>query len=157
MDACIPIDPELYVASQGMNSLMTDPWTGLTSAESVRRYKDRVDVIVRGLRDELTEEVRVAERRILAGQSVCQVLTSKSGRISVLGRYIVAVRASRERLARRFLEGAVEQHRACPLYRQAAAGLIPSTAYPIAEGHEVASPPDLRMVGILGRAIVYRN
>lgn len=156
-DPSLPVDPELFVASQWIKSPIADPWTQLTGPESVRRYRERINAIVRSLHDELADEVRVAERRIKAGQTVSQVLSAKSGRISPLGRYVVAVRASRERLSRRFLEAARTQHRACPLYRQACLGLIAADCYPVMEGHEVSCVLEPEITGGLVLATVHRN
>ena len=134
VDPSLPLDPELFVASQPLCSPFADPWTELTGAESARRYVERVTAIVRSLREELNGEVRLAERRIAAGQFISRVLGATSGRISPLARYIVAVRASRERLMLRFLEEARIQHFGCPLYRPACAELISASDYPLGEG-----------------------
>ncbi len=133
-DACLPVDPELFVASQSLVSTYPDPWSELTGVESIRRFRDRVEWIVRGLRKELTDEVCGAEKRIAGGQSLSKVVGSKSRRISPLARYIVASRASRQRLALRLLEDAQSQHHSCPLYRQASSNLISVERYPVQEG-----------------------
>jgi hypothetical protein len=140
-DPSLPLDPELFVAAQPTDSPFADPWGELTRAESVRAYRKRVRQIVRGLHDELAGEILHAERQIESGQSVGKVLLSRSRRLSPLGRYIVAHRAGRAALAKRFLHGAAEQHRACPLYRQASSGLLPAGCYPVpVSGEPVSSP-----------------
>ena len=136
-DPSLPVDPELFVASQSLASSFPDPWSELTGVESICRFRDRVEWIVRGLRKELTDEVRVAETRIASGQSISKVLGSGSRRISPLARYIVASRASRQHLTLRFLEDAQSQHQSCPLYRQASMNLISVEHYPVREGKEV--------------------
>jgi len=156
-DPALPVDPELYVASQVLSFPIADPWTELTGTESVRRYRDRINTIVRGLHAELSGEVRIAERRITAGQTVAQVLGAKTGRISPLGRYVVAIRASRERLAKKFLEAARKQIEACPLYREAFLGLISAADFPVPE-EPAGSTSDVSGINsILSRATVYRN
>ena len=132
----LPVDPELFVASQSFGSTFPDPWSELTGVESIRRFRDRVEWIVRALREELTDEVNVAEKRIAGGQSILKVLGTASRRISPLARYIVAFRASRQRLTLRLLEDAKSQHHACPLYRQASSSLIAVEHYPVIEGRE---------------------
>jgi len=129
----IPLDPELYVASQPATSSYCDPWVELTRAESGERYRRRVGEIVRSLKVELTREVRHAEERIAAGRSISRVLTGRGKWISALGRFIVARRAGRTALAQRFVSDAIEQHRSCPLYREASAVLIAPGDYPVTE------------------------
>lgn len=150
-DSSLPVDPELFVASQSLGSSFPDPWSELTGPESARRFLDRVELIVRGLRKELTEEVCVAEKRVAAGQTISKVLGSRSSRISPLARYIVAYRGSRERLRLRFLEDAQSQHRSCPLYRLASTCLIPLEDYPVPEGREGLSSPSIKK-GSVSRA-----
>jgi len=127
----VPLDPELFVAAQPRSLLFEDPWTGLAADESARRYLRRVRRIVRGLREELRAEVRWAERRVRRGDSIATVLSSRGSRLSPLGRFLVAARAGRPDLAKRFEASARAQHRSCPLYRQASLGLLPiNVAYP---------------------------
>jgi hypothetical protein len=130
----VPIDPELFVAAQPVDTTYPDPWQELAQAGSARCYLRRVRSIIRGLRRELASEVRLAEDRIGAGQPIARVLCAKSRRLSPLGRYIVARRAGRAALADRFRDGAVAQHHACPLYRQASIGLVPAAVYPVPDG-----------------------
>lgn len=130
-DPVVPPDPELFVAAQPVRSPHPDPWDELTREESARRYRQRVRAIVRALRSELASEVKLAERLIESGQTIGQVLRSRSSRISPLGRFIVAHRAGRPVLARRFAGDAAEQHRSCPLYREASRRMLPPGVYPV--------------------------
>jgi hypothetical protein len=138
-DPSLPCDPELYVLAQPMDSLYADPWTELTGLESLRRYRRCVRGIVRGLRRELTAEVRFAEEKTATGQPIGRVLGARGRGLSPLGRYIVARRAGRIVLARRFLAEVVAQHHACPLYRLATAGLLPAGAYPVSDDSDSLS------------------
>lgn len=155
-DRSIPPDPELYVAAQPAASKYPDPWVELTQAGCVRRFRRRVREMVRALRNELSAEVKLAEGRVGAGRSIGKVLNAPSRRLSPLGRYIVARRAGRVALAQRFLPGAVQQHRACPLYRQAAKGLLPDESYPSTESVEAASA-SLHHDDVRSRSHAYRN
>jgi len=127
----VPADPELFVAAQPTVSSCPDPWSELTSAEAGLHYRRRVRAIVRALRTELAREVKLAEERIGSGQAIGRVLLAPSGRLSPLGRFIVAQRAGRSALARRFASEAADQHRACPLYREASRRLLPPGVYPV--------------------------
>lgn len=127
----VPVDPELFVAAQPADATYPDPWLELTQADAVRRYLRRVRSIVRRLRTELAGEVRLAEGRIGAGEAIGKVLSVSNRRLSALGRFIVAQRAGRVALASRFVDDAVIQHWACPLYRQACADLLSDGSYPV--------------------------
>jgi hypothetical protein len=141
-DPAVPPDPELFVAAQASPSPYPDPWNELTREESGRRYRRRVRSIVRALRGELAHEVEFAEQQIDSGQKIGRVLRPRNARISPLGRYIVAQRAGRPRLASRFADEAADQHRSCPLYRQASRSLLPPDTYPVPDhdGATVAPP-----------------
>lgn len=130
-DPTYPLDPELFVAVQDGSRVGADPWKDLARPEAVRRYRRRIDRIVRRLGQELRAEVRRAERLLHAGRPLGELLASLSDRFSPLGRYAVAYRAGRPDLAELFIAAARQQHRGCPLYRQACGGLIPAEAYPI--------------------------
>jgi hypothetical protein len=147
----VPLDPELFVAAQSADPTYPDPWQELTQAGSARCYLRRVRSIVRGLRRELTAEVRLAEERIGAGQPIAKVLCAKSRRLSPLGRYIVARRVGRAALADRFRDGAVAQHHACPLYRHASRGLLPAAAYPVPD--RAPAPPAAAPTTAKGRPL----
>jgi hypothetical protein len=138
----VPVDPELYVAAQSGESFYCNPWLELTQAESGRRYRWKVREIVRSLRAELTREVTLAEERIEAGRSIGKVLKTSGQWLSALGRFIVAQRAGRTVLAQRFLREAVEQHRSCPLYREASSRLLSPGEYPVAESGAVIKIED---------------
>ena len=129
-DPSVPIDPELFVASQPKNARFPEPWRELTRDASAVFYVDCVLAITIALHHELAAEVRKAEERIRSGQALSKVLISRSRRLSPLGKYIVAKRAGRDVLSRRFVPGAIKQHLACPLYRPATLGLISPASYP---------------------------
>jgi hypothetical protein len=130
-DESIPPDPELFVASQPMISFYPDPWVELAGPDSARWYREQVGEIVRTLRRELSAEVHLAESRIASGQKATAVLKLRTRKFSPLGSYIVAHRAGLGPLAEHFLDAAIEQHHACPLYRQASQRLLPAELYPV--------------------------
>jgi hypothetical protein len=137
-DPLLPVDPELYVASQPIEPTFSDPWAELTQPSACYRYRDRVRKIIRGLREELRGEVRWAERRIQRGAAIEEVLTSGRCALSPLGCFITAQRAGRHDLVERFRTAAAAQHQSCPLYRQACLRLLPAETYPVLE-----SPTDV--------------
>ncbi len=132
-DPVIPLDPELFVASQTIDPESPDPWKELTRPIAKRRYRRRIMTIIRQLRRELHAEVRWAERQLQDGTPLEQVLSSRRRCLSGLGRFIVAFRAERADLAELFREDAQQQHRSCPLFRQACLDLIPVRSYPVLE------------------------
>jgi hypothetical protein len=138
----MPLDPELYVASQGSSGQFSDPWTELAGPKAGERYRSRVYRIIEDLRSGLKKEVRFAERAIRKGQEIESVLKIKQGRLSHLGCYIVARRAGRVDLANRFADAAIDQQRFCPLYRAACIELVPGEHDPFArKGFEC--PPEV--------------
>jgi hypothetical protein len=130
-DPSLPLDSELFVASQPIAGSFGDPWVELTEPEARRRYRAQVRRIVRRLRAELTREVRRAERLLGEGRRVSVASLCQDSRLSPLGCYIAAHRIGRADMAGRFTRGAVEQHRSCPLYRLASLSLLPADCYPI--------------------------
>jgi hypothetical protein len=126
----IPLDPELFVASQPISTPLSAPWTELAHPQSGRRYRTAVRRIVRQLRVELKRELTAAGRSIREGQEIETVLGRKNRRLSSLGAYILSRRAGRHDLAERFAAGAAAQHRSCPLYRTASLAFIPAEFYP---------------------------
>jgi hypothetical protein len=126
----IPLDAELFVASQPIAAPFADPWSEVTGPDAVRRYRSRLRRIVRRLRAELKREVARAETLIGRGREIAEVLNA-GGRISALGCFIVALRANRGDLAVGFTSGASAQHRSCPLYRRASLALLPGHLYPV--------------------------
>jgi len=140
-DPSVPADPEFFVASQPMDQPYPDPWLELTAPAALAGYRRRVREVVKGLRRELGNEVAYAGRRVAAGAGLTRVLSSP-GRLSPLGRYIIARSNGRPALADRFSAAAAEQHRACPLYRQAAEAFLPAGDYPFTDGppRAAASP-----------------
>ena len=126
----VPLDAELYVASQPISVPLADPWTELAQPEAARRYRSSVQRIVRQLRAELKREIGLAERSIRRGVGISTVLKRKSHRLSPLGCFLVAQRAGRPDLAGCFAAAAADQHRSCPLYRTASLALVPAEFYP---------------------------
>src|SRR5206468_3951633 len=118
-DPGIPLDPELFVASQPNGADIVDPWRILADAESGCRYRRRVRKIVRLLRAELKREIRIVERKVHEGTSLSSVLLAHNPRLSPLGLYITALRFGCPDLANRFQSRAAQQHARCPLYRWA--------------------------------------
>jgi len=129
VDSWTPVDPELFVASQPIRG-DADPWRELTGAEPARRYGRRVRQVVRLLEVEIRGEVRRGELLLGSDRPVEHVLRSCRPRLSPLARYLVAHRAGRPELAEAWRGRAAQQHRACPLYRQACRRLLPVGAYP---------------------------
>ena len=129
-DPGLPLDPELFVTCQPDPKTTSDPWRELTRAASGRRFASRVRKIVRGLRSELRGELRRIERAVGRGNAIEAVLLATDARLSALGRYLAASRMGRSDLMDRLRPQAREQHRACPLYRQACEGLAPGDDYP---------------------------
>lgn len=138
----LPLDPEFYVAAQPMAGATADPWQELACGEASVRYERAVRRAVAGLRRELRMEVRRAERRIAAGESARQVIARPDPRgPSAMARSILACRHGLPELLASIRPAARRQHRACPLYRPACKGLLPTGDYPVldlAPGIELA-------------------
>jgi hypothetical protein len=130
-DPSLPLDSELFVASQPITGSLGDPWVELTQVEAARRYRVQVRRIVRRLRRELRREVRRAEQLMADGGRLVLSSLSMDPRVSPLGCYIAAERIGRLDIAGHFAGPAAEQHRACPLYRVACMPLLPLDRYPI--------------------------
>ncbi len=130
-DSRLPLDCELYVASQTITPALSDPWSELAQPEAAIRYRSRVLWIIRQLRSELRREVRLAERRILEDDGIRASSLSTNGRLSPLGCYIAAQRAGLTELAERFTAAAARQHSSCPLYQSASIPLLPADLYPV--------------------------
>jgi hypothetical protein len=130
-DPELPLDSELFVASQPINGALGDPWVELTQVEAGRRYRALVRRIVHRLRVELRREVRLAERKMREGTPLDAAALVRDRRLSPLGCYIAAHRIGRADLARRLASPAAEQHRACPLYHLASLSLLPADRYPV--------------------------
>jgi len=126
----LPLDSELFVASQPISDALSDPWTELAQPEAARRYRSQVRRIIRQLRSELKREVALAERSIRQDREISSALLATNPRLSPLGCYIAAHRAGRADLVCQFVTAATEQHRSCPLYQPASAGLLPAECYP---------------------------
>jgi hypothetical protein len=126
----VPLDPELFVKVQRQRK-WADPWVDLVQESAFRRYRRQVRRIISHLRSEIKDEVRSAERRLRSGTLLPEVLSDSSGRISALGRYVIARRAGQDELAERLRPEAERQHRSCPLYRQACRFLLPDNTYPL--------------------------
>jgi hypothetical protein len=127
----IPLDPELFVASQPMTAPFADPWTNLAQPEAGQRYRQSVRRIIRQLRAELKREVRRAENLLREGRGLSTILRTRDARLSPLGLYITAHRAARPDLAERLRPSAIEQHNCCPLYRSASLAFLPAELYPV--------------------------
>ena len=126
----LPIDPELYGASQIPGRLGPEPWADLTQSRSLTRYRRCLRGIILQLRRELRVEIARAECRMLRGVSLDELLETEGARLSPLSCYILSHRLGRADLALKLHSAAVNQHRSCPLYRIAARSLLPAHAYP---------------------------
>ena len=143
-DPTLPLDSELFVASQPIVGALGDPWSELTQVEAGRRYRAQVRRIVRRLRRELRREVGRAERLLAGGGRMVVSSLCLDGRISPLGCYIAAERVGRIDIASHFTTAAVEQHHACPLYQSAALALLPADRYPVVVAGTEGSPAPAR-------------
>lgn len=122
--AAIPVDPELFVASQVRAGLISDPWMDLTHPRAGRRYVANVQRMVRRLRNELREELERVDDLLTTGKTLERILRTPSRKLSPLGRYVVAIRQGRTDLAKGFRGEAREQMTVCPLYQAALVDLI---------------------------------
>lgn len=130
-DAEIPLDPELFVASQPMSSGVADPWLDLVGEDAKAAYARRVRQIIRMLRAELKRELQFADRLLKKGRPLGDLLLESNPRLSALGRYIMARRADRSDLAKKLESDALAQHRVCPLYRFASLAFVSADQYPV--------------------------
>jgi len=130
-DPAIPLDPELFVASQPLTASYADPWSSLAQPEAGHRYRHRVRRIIRRLRNELKREIRLTEHLLRQGRALSRIIGSRDARLSPLGLYIAAHRSGRADLAGRLRRSAIEQHNCCPLYRSACAAFLPAKLYPM--------------------------
>jgi hypothetical protein len=130
-DRRIPLDPELFIASQPLTESFVDPWLVLAHRDAGRRYKKQVRSIIRRLRAELRREISRAENQVREGKQLSVVLRAPDRHLSPLGRFITAHRAGRSDVAERFRSGAIEQHHGCPLYRAACRDLLAAGIYPV--------------------------
>ncbi len=130
-DPAIPLDPELFVASQPLTAAFADPWSSLAQPEAGQRYRQNVRRIIRRLRNELKREIRLTEELLRQGRALIMIIGSRDARVSPLGLYIVAHRTARPDLAGRLRRGAIEQHQCCPLYRAACLAFLPAELYPM--------------------------
>jgi len=136
----IPMDPELFVASQALDTGVVDAWSDLASPSAGEAYRRRVREIVRRLERELGREVERAERLARDGRPIGNVLCGGDSRLSPLGRYIVANRAGRADLAAALLTDVRAQHLSCPLYRSACLAFLPADQYPTIDPHQEVEP-----------------
>ncbi len=130
-DPTIPLDPELFVASQPLTASFADPWTCLAQPEAGHRYRQSVRRIIRRLRTELKREIRLTEDLLRQGRVLSMIIGSGDARLSPLGLCIAAHQAARPDLAGRLRAGAIAQHNCCPLYRSACLAFLPAELYPM--------------------------
>ena len=130
VDPRAPLDPELFVACV-VSGTESDPWMELTRPAARCLYLLRVRAMIRTLRRELNQELRKAEKLHRRGLSLAQILRNPSRSLSALGRYLIAVRHDHAEFASELRPAAQAQHEACPLYREAASGLIAADLYPL--------------------------
>lgn len=140
-DPSLPLDSELFVASQPIAGSLGDPWAELTQVEAGRRYRTQVRRIVRRLRRELSREVRRAEELMNRGGRLIVSSLRQDRHLSPLGCFIAAHRMGRVDLAGHFAGDAMEQHRACPLYQVASLALLPPDRYPFDALPGLSEPP----------------
>jgi hypothetical protein len=129
-DPALPLDSELFVASQPINGSFSDPWVELTQVEAGRRYRTKVRRIVHRLGRELKREVARAEQILSENVRSTFAWLAHNRHLSPLGCYIAAQRMGRADIADRFALLALEQHQACPLYQLASRSLLSADLYP---------------------------
>jgi hypothetical protein len=130
-DRSIPLDPELFVRSQGLrNSDGSSPHLGLLEARAWRVYRACVRRIVRGLSRELRGEVARLRRQVRDGHPIETVLSLEGRRVTALGSYVFAMMEGRPDLAESLRPACARQHEACPLYQLAFTRLLPDVRYP---------------------------
>ncbi len=151
-DPELPLDSELFVASQPIAGSLADPWAELTQAEAGRRYRSQVRRIIHRLHNELSREVRRAEERLQEGLTLSLSALARDRRLSPLGCYIAAHRMGRPDVARCFVFRAAEQHRSCPLYRTASITMLPADRYPV--GDTATAPEAAKAIRPLKKSIV---
>jgi hypothetical protein len=151
----IPLDPELYVASQGLTGPFVDPWLCLAHPDAVRRYRRRIHHIVGRLRAELRREIKRAKELVRGGRRLAAVVRQQDRRLSPLGLFIAAHRAGRPDLAARLRLGAIKQHESCPLYRLATRTLLDVGLYPVADS--TRSSHEVQVAIVPGRETVLLN
>jgi hypothetical protein len=144
-NAEVPLDPELFVASQPLQEEIVDPWSILARSEAGLRYKSRVRRIIRLLRAELRREIRRVVREVRDGAALASILTRNDPRLSPLGLFISAHRFGRPDLAARVESRAALQHERCPLYRWACLPLLSAELYPLG----AAGSPPVRQEGFV--------
>ena len=127
----LPVDPELFIASQLKVGPLTDPWAHLESSKALRRYRRKVRRIILALRVELRQEIRLLQRTKVRVGSILGALEDRPSSVSALACYIFAIRARRAELAEVYRRGAQEQHSGCPLYQRASQTLIRAEDYPV--------------------------
>ena len=98
-DSAIPLDPELFVASQPLAAAFADPWSSLAQPEAGQRYKNNVRRIIRRLRNELKREVLRVDNLLRQGRPLRRIIAAPNARLSPLGLYIAAHPAARPDLA----------------------------------------------------------
>ncbi|WP_165232166.1 hypothetical protein [Aquisphaera insulae] len=145
-DPRIPLDPELYVASQPISNSYPDPWSIVAHPDAARRYAGRVRRIISQLRSELKKELRRAEAMIRDGNGLPIPAEMERSRLSPLGLFIAALRSGRHDLAIQLRDGVVSQHRGCPLYRFAAKSMIPAESYPVGDAESVGVAANIHPV-----------
>jgi hypothetical protein len=131
LDSTMPLDPELFVASQTVTSAHPNPERDLIRPEAFERFRLRVRRIIRGLHKELAQELKWLQAQLEMGLTLEQALALPTTRMTPMGRYIAAHRAGCLDLAETFRQDAHRQHLACPLYRHACTPFLPKGSYPV--------------------------
>lgn len=126
----IPVDAELFVASQVYRGFRRDPWTELTQAGASRNYRQAIRKIVGLLEKEISREIRWATRKMESGASLDGLMASAKTKLSPLSKFYFAREFGRSDLADRYRDDARDQHLSCPLYETAFRNLLPSMIYP---------------------------
>ncbi len=127
LEPLIPIDPELFIASQFDNGESSVP----EDVEgAVARYKSSVMRTICKLRQELSEELKWLTSASRRGMSVERLIRTHSRKITPLSLYIHAQRMNRDDLADGLISQVLEQHEHCPLYRAASIQWLEDGRYP---------------------------
>ena len=118
-DPTIPLDPELFVASQPLSPTFADPWSSLALPEAGQRYRQNVLEIIRRLRNELKRELRLVENLVRQGRASGCWSVRRTPVYRPWGFMLRPTGQARPDLARKLRQSAMEQHNCCPLYRSA--------------------------------------
>lgn len=128
-DNCYPKDPELFIAVQKQASFLGEN-REVVLEKLVSRYTRHVRRLIRTLRDEIDVELKYLSRNLRRGLTLECLVRSHSRTVTPLSRFIFAHMHGRRDLSDSLIAPVLEQHKACPLYRQASVRWLKVENYP---------------------------